>query len=338
MFLSYLITAILVAMSGLFSGLNLGLLSLRTSDLKRKADLGDPDARRVLPIRERGNQLLTTLLLGNVAVNAAISIFLADISSGLVGGIVSTILIVIFGEIVPQSVFSRHALKFSARTATFTNVYLILLAPVAYPIGKLLDYYLGEELPQVYTKDELQAIIREHEENPSSTIDSDEEDIVVGALTFSNKMVMNVMTPRSMVFALPGGLEIDAALEEKIKERNFTRIPVYQDSIDNIIGILNAKDLIGVDDGEGVLVETLTTSDFIRVHDNERLDNVYNELIDKRIHMACVINKFGEFVGVVTLEDIIEEILQKEVYDENDPVHDPRYLALKHGRRIMKNQ
>lgn len=333
-FLSYLITFILILLSGLFSGLNLGLLSLNASYLKRKADLGDENAQKVLPLRKHGNQLLVTLLLGNVAVNAALSIFLADISTGLIGGILSTALIVIFGEILPQSYVSRHALNVGAKTAPFTSFYLIIFAPIAYPLGRLLDLTLGEELPEIFTKEELRAIISEHEESPHSAIDADEENIIIGALTFSSKTVADVMTPRSMVFALEERTVITNTVYEEIKKRNHTRIPIFTESIDNVVGILFVKDLLGVKKDTPVR-EYIRQESFIKVSMRMKLDILFNKFIKNRIHMACVFNKFGELQGVVTLEDVIEEIIQTEVYDENDPKLDPRVSALKRGQQLF---
>lgn len=335
-YMSYIITIILVVLSGLFSGLNLGLLSLNYAYLKRKAELGDENAIKILPLRKHGNQLLVTLLLGNVAVNAAISIFLADISTGLIGGILSTAIIVIFGEILPQSYVSRNALYVGAKTALFTRFYMFIFFPIAYPLGRILDITLGEELPEVFTKEELRAIISEHEESPHSAIDADEENIIIGALTFSSKNVSDVMTPRSVVFALEERTQLTNTIYEQIKKKNHTRIPVFRESIDNIVGILFVKDLLGVT--KDVPISTYIRKDaFVKVSTRMKLDVLFNKLITSHLHLACVFNKFGELQGVVTLEDVIEEIIQTEVFDENDPKLDPRVDALMQGQRIFNS-
>ncbi len=334
---NYVFAVILLLMSALFSGLNLGLLSLGVATLKRKAELGDEEAKRVLPLRVKGNQLLTTLLLGNVAVNSALSIFLADITTGLVGGIVSTVLIVIFGEIVPQAYVSKHALFVGAKTAWITKLYLIIFAPLAYPIGKLLDKTIGEEIPVVFSNDELQAIIREHEENPESPIDSDEESIIIGALTYSAKLVEDIMTPRSRVFTLDGNSSLTEEVINEIKEKNFTRVPVFVNSIDNIVGLLFVKDLIGISSVKRI-IDVSRKGSLLKVAENARLDMVLNEFLAKHIHIACVFNKFGEFQGVITLEDIIEEIIQNEVYDEGDDEENPRLQAMLEAKKRLSQK
>jgi metal transporter CNNM len=134
---------LLIAFSAIFSGLNLGLFSLNRTDLERKTELGNKQAARVLRIRKRGNLLLVSLLLGNVAVNAAISIILGDIASGVIAGIFATGLIVVFGEIIPQATCARYALAIGARTAWIIEITMVVLYPIAKPIAWILDKTLG---------------------------------------------------------------------------------------------------------------------------------------------------------------------------------------------------
>ena len=136
--MEYLIVTVLVLLSGAFSGLTLGFFSLNLTSLERKMNLGDRQAAKVYPIRKRGNLLLCTLLLGNVAVNSALSIFLGEIATGLVAGIIATSLIVVFGEIIPQAVFSRFALKLGANTVWLVRTFIFLMFPIAYPLSWML--------------------------------------------------------------------------------------------------------------------------------------------------------------------------------------------------------
>ncbi len=137
--MEYFLSAILISCSALFSGLTLGYFSLNTETLARRAKLGDKEAIAIYPLRKRGNLLLTTLLLGNVGVNTALSIYLGSIASGLVAGIIATGLIFMFGEIIPQAVISRHALWFGSRLAPFIKVIVFVLSPITYPIALMLD-------------------------------------------------------------------------------------------------------------------------------------------------------------------------------------------------------
>merc|ERR1712086_37344 len=139
----------LIMLSGLFSGLTLGLLSLDVNQLEVVIEAGDPNqvkwATAILPVRKRGNWLLCTLLLGNVAVNALLSILLADMTGGLMGFLVSTALIVIFGEIIPQATCARYGLAIGYYTLPITLVIMACMSVGAYPISIALDYILGHE-------------------------------------------------------------------------------------------------------------------------------------------------------------------------------------------------
>jgi metal transporter CNNM len=313
--MDYIIVIVLVLFSGLFSGLNLGLLSIDKSELERKIKLGDNQARKVYSVRKNGNLLLCTLLLGNVAVNAAIALYLGNIASGVVAGVVATGLILAFGEIIPQASFTRHAMKFGAKTAWLVKILIILMYPVCAPIGWVLDKMLGEELPTVYSRKELISIIEEHED--MDKLDSDEERIVKGALTFSDKKVSEIMTPRKKVFGLNYDMILDSALIRAIKKRGHTRIPVFGKSPKNITGVLYVKDLIGLDDKLKV-GKIAHEHKILWVSQDLKLDELLDKFVDSKLHIAIIHNRQREFVGLATLEDVVEEVLKIEIVDESD--------------------
>ena len=243
--LNYLIVIFLVALSGLFSGLTLGLMTLSAAELKRKAHLGDRDALLVYRVRKDGNLLLTTLLIGNVAVNATISIFLGSISTGLIAWLLSTILIVVLGEILPQALFSRFALKFSSKLVYIVRFISFILYPISRPISLVLDKLLGKELNTVYSKKELIKIIEEHEDSTDSDIDEEEEKILKGALSFSQKTVAQVMTPKIVVKAFEVSQTMNKQLLNEIRKSGNSRFPIYDGNMENIVGMLYAKKLLG---------------------------------------------------------------------------------------------
>jgi len=324
--MTYLIIISLVLLSGLFSGLTLGLLSLNKDGLKRKISLGDKEAKKVYSVRKKGNQLLCTLLLGNVGVNSALAVFLGSVTSGFAAGLTATGLIVIFGEILPQATFSRYALKIGAKTAWLVKIFIFILFPICWPIAWILDRSLGEEMQAIYSKKELMKIIEEHEETKESEIDADEERIIKGALSFSDKSAESIMTPRTVVFALEIDTIIDKKLLDKIKKEGFTRIPIYQNSIDNIIGVLYSKDLINVK--LKTKIKNICRKEKILIISKDlKLDKLLNTFIKVKTHLACVKNEYQEFEGVVTLEDVIEEILRLEIMDETDKIADLQIKA-----------
>ncbi|MBK5251869.1 MAG: HlyC/CorC family transporter [Peptostreptococcaceae bacterium] len=337
--MNYVIVIMLLLLSAIFSGLTIGLFSLNVSELKRKIRLGDKKAQKVYRVRKNGNLLLCTLLTGNVAVNSTMAIFLGSIATGVVAGLVSTGLILIFGEILPQAVFSRNALKIGAKTAWLVQGMIYIFSPVCYPLSIMLDLMLGKELPTIWSKSELGEIIKEHEDSPDSNIDEDEERIILGALSFSEKKAIDVMTPRTVSYLLEAGRIIDDDLLEEIISKGFSRIPVYEGTDENIIGILYVKKLVGFCKGKGFTVGDVCEKRGVIFTDRDtRLDNLLNVFIHSRSHMALVYGEYGMFNGIVTLEDIVEEILKVEIVDEQDRTEDMQKLALSKHKAKMEQE
>ena len=332
--MDYAIVFFLVLLSACFSGLTLGFFSLNLTSLERKMKLGDKRAKKVYPIRKNGNLLLCTLLLGNVAVNSAMAIFLGNIATGLVAGIISTSLIVVFGEIIPQAIFSRFALSLGANSVWLVRAFIFLLYPIAFPLAWMLNKALGEELGTIWSKKEIEEIIKHHEDSEDSEIDEDEERIMLGALAFSDLTVKMVATPKPVVYSLAKETPIDQPLVQQIKDKGFSRIPVFSDdNTDHMDGILFSKDLLGVDFPTSQTVADFLRLDFLSVKEDMSLDKLLNHFLNTKRHMAFVFDEFGVFFGVVTLEDILEEILKKEIMDESDESKDLRATAISINKR-----
>lgn len=316
--MEYLLTAILIGCSALFSGLTLGYFSLNPSTLRRRAKLGDEEAQSILPIRQQGNLLLTTLLLGNVAVNTILSVYLGSIASGVVASLLATTLIFLFGEIIPQAVISRHALWFGSRLAPVVRGLVVLFYPIAFPIARALDYFLGEEMPTLYSRHELMEIVSELEDAKQGVIDKDEERIVHGALMFSHTTVREVMTNKDTVVRFAATERVSDSLLASLAENSYSRYLIYNGHKDNIIGILYAKDLIHADH-DTLLIDTVAYNEnFLTVKSGATLDTVLAQMLKRRQHLGVVTSKNGQFLGVISLEDIIEEIIQTEIEDETD--------------------
>ncbi len=314
---------LLITLSGLFSGLTLGLMGLDPYELERKARLGNRYAAKIFPLRRRGNELLAALLLGNAAINSALSIFLSSLTTGVIAGVLSTVLIFVFGEVIPQASISRHALKFGAAMAPLVSLLLFITYPLTKPFGMLLDRLLGKEMQTMYSKQELSEIITEHESSTDGVIDSDEKRIIIGALRFSEKKAKEIMTPRVVVFTLQKDAEINGSLLEKLRHEGYSRVPVYSENIDRIEGVLHVKELLGMTSGK--------VSDYMRpvmsVDESMRLDDLKNMLIQSHQHVAIVSDEFGGFSGIVTLEDVLEEVIGSEIMDEGDTDADLQTVA-----------
>lgn len=322
---------ILIMMSGMFSGLNLGLMSLDKVSLEIVIGSGSAAqskyARRIYPIRRRGNLLLCTILLGNVSVNALLSILLADFTSGLVGFLSSTILIVVCGEIFPQAVCSRYGLLVGYYTVWIVWIFLIVLLPLSYPISKILDFALGHEVGTIYTRTELKKLFDIH--TTYSDITREEANVLSGALEFGSMEVQAVMTPLDKVFMLGIDTILNRDTIKLMLQKGFSRIPVYEGSPDIITGLLFVKDLALLNPDDNLSVRKVLPTlgrNFPRVFNDTRLSQMLEEFKKGQSHIAVVrrvvehedSDPTYENVGIVTLEDVIEEILQDEIVDETD--------------------
>lgn len=317
--MEYVISLFLIICSAIFSGLTLGYFSLDISTLRRRAKAGDVQAMAVYPIRMKGNLLLTTLLLGNVTVNTILSVYLGSMISGVLASLIATSLIFLFGEIGPQALFSRHALAFGSKLAPLTRFLIILFYPVAFPVSWVLDKLLGHATPAMYTKHEIMQIVSEHEDSEHSPIDADEERIVHGALQFSHTQVREVMTPIEKVAMFDENQKLNHSFFEDVSDEGYSRFPIYSGNKTNIVGVLFAKDLLTEDEDISIMqTEDAFDKNVMRIKGSAYLDTVLARMLKQKQHLAIVEKSSGEAIGVLSLEDIIEEIIQVEIEDEED--------------------
>ena len=329
------IIAIIVCLllSGTFSGLNLGLMSLDQTELKILINSGSEKergyAKAIHPVRKLGNFLLCAILLGNVLVNNTLTITLDSmIGQGIWAVVFATLAIVIFGEIIPQAICSRHGLMVGARTIWLTKLFMVLTSPLAWPLSKILDRVLGREVGTVYNKQRLMELIKVTD--GMSDLQKDEVNMVTGALVLNKKKVEDVMTNIDDCYMLPLDRVLDFETVSEIKSQGYSRIPVYDQERNSVVYILFAKDLMFLDTESEMTVKELCK--FYKnepnfVYNDTNLTDMFNEFkAGDKGHMAIVqtTNTEGEgdpyleTVGLVTLEDIIEEIIQSEIVDETD--------------------
>lgn len=307
---------LLVTLSGIFSGLNIGLLSLSTTELNLEKKLGNPHAAAILPLRRQRNFLISTLILGNVIVNAIIPLFLNSITTGVMAGAISVILITIFGEVLPQAICAKHAITVGGIFAPFVRLTMFATYPISKPLAWLLDAILGKEKYRYYSKRKMERFVELHT-HESSNIDSDEIRIMKGSLTFSDKPVKNIMTPWDKVYAISENEVLDEELRSEIHKEGFSRIPVFHNNKNTIVGVLFTKDLI-ISKNNLTAKEVMRTDKVFSIEEDETLDDTLNFAIKKRLHIFIVKDENNRTIGLVTLEDILEEILKREIEDETD--------------------
>ncbi|XP_069369320.1 metal transporter CNNM4 isoform X2 [Paralichthys olivaceus] len=339
MWLQVILIFFLLTLSGMFSGLNLGLMALDPMELRIVQSCGTDKekkyARKIEPIRSKGNYLLCSLLLGNVLVNTTLTILLDDLTgSGLGAVVASTVGIVIFGEIVPQALCSRHGLAVGANTIVLTKFFMFLTFPVSFPVSKLLDVLLGQEIGTVYNREKLVEMLKVTE--PYNDLVKEEMNMIQGALELRTKTVEDVMTPLGNCFMIQADAVLDFNTMSEIMESGYTRIPVYDDERSNIVDILYVKDLAFVDPDDCTTLKTITKFYNHPVHfvfHDTKLDAMLEEFKKGKSHLAIVqkVNNEGEgdpfyeVLGLVTLEDVIEEIIKSEILDESDLYTDNRH-------------
>jgi metal transporter CNNM len=300
---NYVVLAIevllLVTLSAICSGLNVALMSLDIADLRRKAKIGNKDAARVLPLRKNSHLSLAAILLTNVAAVSATSLFIESLTGGIIAGVMSTLLIVIFGEIMPQALFAKRALHFTARLAIPLRIMIGITYIVAKPLQLLLDRLFGEEINPLQSRHELGVMIAEHLGDAAS----------------------DIMTPIKQVYSLRPQMVIDDQRIDEIKETGRSRIPVFNKEKTVCFGILLVKELVDVDfDTNPPRVDELPLHPVQTVGSMTALDTMFRKFIGAHTHLIPI-EKDGRIVGIVTIEDLIEEIVGHEIEDETDGQH-----------------
>lgn len=325
--LDILTIAALVVLGGVFAGLTLGLMGLDMVNLQVLASSGSEKERKhatkVLRLLEKGRHwVLVVLLLGNVIVNETLPVFLSDFGGGLAAVLTSTLLIVVFGEIVPQSICARYGLAIGAFCAPMVHITMLLMAPIAWPTAKLLDWCLGEEHGTTYRKAELKTFVSLHQQIGTEHLHEDEVTIIRAVLELNDKTVRDVMTPIEDVFIMSSDTILDEEGVAKLVRSGYSRVPIHEPGKkDAIVGMLLVKNLIQYDPEDAQAVSSFHLTPLPEASNDLTLLDCLNYFQQGRSHMILVSNHPGESrgaLGVVTLEDVIEEMIGEEIVDETD--------------------
>lgn len=307
-----------VGLSALASGLNVALMSLSLSDLRRKAKLGNVMAKKVLPFRQNTHLTLAAILLTNMAAASATSLVLESVLYGVIAGTIATLILVVFGEVLPQAIFSRQALRYCARLSLVMRGMIMLTYPVSKPLQLLLDRLFSEQKSQLQSRRELGMMITEHLERDESELDDDEVEIIRGALQLSEKHVSDIMLPIHDVYWLTPDAVLTPELVAEIKHKGRSRIPIFNATTTQCYGLLLMKELIDVDfNTTSYHVNDLPLHPVSLVGSRTALDTMLRKFIASSTHLVPV-ERADKIVGIVTIEDLIEEIVGHEIEDESD--------------------
>lgn len=330
-----------IIMSAYFSATETAFSSLNRIRIKNMAEKGNKRAGLVLKLSENYDGLLSTILIGNNIVNIASAslatvIFvklLGDEAGASISTVVTTIVVLIFGEVSPKSIAKESPEQFAMFSAPFLNAFMVLLTPANYLFKqwkKLLSLLIRTSGDSGITEEELLAIVEEAKQDGG--IDEQEGSLIKSAIEFTELEAMDIATPRVDVTGIP----VDADREEiaaVFGETGYSRLPVYKDKIDDIIGIIYQKDFYN-QVYRGVCGVEAIVRPALYVAKSKKINVLLKELQKNKMHIAVVIDEFGGTMGIVTLEDILEELVG-EIWDEHDVVvqeiekiSDQEYLVL----------
>ncbi|EXJ70386.1 uncharacterized protein A1O5_06454 [Cladophialophora psammophila CBS 110553] len=324
------VAAVLVLLGGAFAGLTIALMGQDEIYLQVIKDSGEGKERahaaRVLKLLRKGKHwVLVTLLLSNVITNETLPIVLdRSLGGGWPAVLGSTVLIVIFGEIAPQSVCVRYGLPIGSWMAPFVLILMYILAPVAWPTAKLLDYLLGEDHGTVYKKTGLKTLVSLHRSlgEASQRLNADEVTIISAVLDLKDKPVGSIMTPMDDVFTLSLDDVLDESTMDDILSQGYSRIPIHHpDNDSNFVGMLLVKMLITYDPEDAKPVRDFALATLPETRPDTSCLDIVNFFQEGKSHMVLVSEFPGEdhgALGVVTLEDVIEELIGEEIVDESD--------------------
>ena len=323
--LTIIIMVCLVILSGYFSATETAFSTMNRTRLRTLADKGDRRAERVLALAENYDRLLSTILVGNNIVNLSLSsvatvFFIRLIGDGgaTLSTVIVTVMVLIFGEVSPKSLAKESPEKFARFSAPFIRILMVLLTPVNLLFSlwrRLLSKVFKVPEERGITSDEFITFIDAVEEG--GEIDSDESELLRSAVEFNEQEAEDILTPRVDIV----GVSEDTSKEEiarKFTDTGYSRLPVYRDSLDNIIGILHQKDFY-----DGPRVTDKPIADIMKmpvyVTPSMKIRYILKLLQKTKSHIAVVTDEYGGTLGIVTMEDILEELVG-EIWDEHDEV------------------
>ncbi|EIM91873.1 DUF21-domain-containing protein [Stereum hirsutum FP-91666 SS1] len=328
-----IISVALVLIGGVFAGLTLGLMGLDELHLRvlstSSEDLVEKrNAQKVLRLLTRGRHwVLVVLLLGNVIVNESLPIFLdSALGGGVAAVVISTTLIGPYPRLViPQAVSVRYGLSIGAKCAPFVLAMMYIFSPIAWPTAKLLDYILGASEEHTYKKAELKSFLQFHRTGEEPLRD-DEISILNGVLELNTKNVEEIMTPMKDVVTLSADTILDSKTVESLLTSGYSRFPVHEPGKPlAFVGLLLIKKLLSYDPAKSQAVGSFKLSILPEAQPSINCFQALDYFQTGRAHLLLISatpGQAGGALGVITLEDIIEEIISEEIVDETDRYED----------------
>jgi len=316
----------LIGLSGYFSGLEVALVSIRPSKIEQLIKNKVKGAKSLRKLKSNPSRMMSSVNLGNNLASIAATALATDIALKLFGdeGLaiaigVMTFLILVFGEISPKTYCNANATKVAVRNSRILLAFSYALFPIVWLfeiITKGMMRLTGSsDIPPGLTEDEIKEVVDQGLKDKA--IEKQESELVHGALNFDDIVIRSVMTPRPKMFMLRSKMMLFEALPE-INKNGFSRIPVYSENRDKIVGIVHVRDVLKrlEDEDKMITLEQVMREPFF-VSQEKKVSDLLKEMQGRKAHMAIVIDEFSGVEGCVTLEDLIEEIVG-EIHDETD--------------------
>lgn len=293
------------------------------------AEKGDKRAATVLELSENFDTLISTILIGNTLVNtlsaSMATIFFTKLLknldediSALIASVVMTVVVLVFSELSPKTLAKNAPDKFALFSAPIIKVIQSALKPLTFLFQKwqtLLSKVFKPQEDTGMTEEELISIIEEAQEDGG--IDEEESTLIKSAIEFGDLEVGDIFTPRIDITALPSNADKDT-VARTFSESGYSRIPVYEGNLDNVVGILYYKDFYSLVKDKNVTIDEIIKP-VIYVAKTQKVNDLMKELQEKQLHLAVVMDEYGSTAGIVTLEDILEEIVG-DIWDEHDEI------------------
>ncbi|KAM1805475.1 hypothetical protein ACFX12_031224 [Malus domestica] len=302
------VSCLLVLFAGIMSGLTLGLMSLNLVDLEILQRSGSPtekkQAAKILPVVQKQHQLLVTLLLCNACAMEALPLYLDKLFHPVVAVVLSVTFVLLFGEIIPQSICSRYGISVGANFVWLVRILMIICYPIAYPIGRVLDKVLGHS-DDLFRRAQLKALVSIHgqEAGKGGELTHDETTIISGALDLTEKTAEEAMTPIESTFSLDVNSNLDWEAIGKILARGHSRVPIYSENPKNIIGLLLVKSLLTVRAEAEIPVSAVSIRRMPRVPADMPLYDILNEFQKGSSHLAALVRSKGKS-NLLTIPDV----------------------------------
>lgn len=338
----------MVVLNSIFNGLNIGLMSLSVKDLEVMIKTTHSEKQRkhaeyILPLRKKGNYLLCSILLSITMTSSVSVLLLEDLVEGLLAGIFSTIILCIFGEIIPQSVCTRYSLQISSQTRKLTYFFIYLTSILSFPLSKIVDYVLGQELPIKYNREAVKELIKK-----SIDLKEKECNIINGALDLKNKHISDIIVDLDNVFMVEANERLNFENIAMIYNSGYSRIPVYEKTRSNVVGLFHVKDLALIDSSDEMVVKSLLSiykHNVVFCYKTDRLLEIFDTFCKGSTHMAFVIehvqdedtDPYEVCIGIVTLNDIIECLLQLNLSDELTALNKSAF-GMNYLKKLIDNQ